>query len=988
MRRIRPTHGVALLSIALAIVALLIAPVGVFSGSSPAVVSSASAKGAAHEGTVSAAEGMAGARPGIAVTAGARVYQTLSSPFVGVQQDARIAADPVNGTVYAISTASSLLTAYNGTTGALLRSILLSNDTTDAVGTDIALDNLSGNLYVSMYSDTPAGVDGFLAVLQASTFHWVANISFASSTVPNFFPYRELFDYRTNQLLVENYSTQDVFAVNVTSNTIATFLPIGCYGSAPLGCTSEWGMFWMDAAIVGWIAIVPSGSSYCVSIDVAADLALDTVAEGINGTLNGFLMGPGVFSNLTNDTYFLNASGNGTLAAYNQSGTYFGFASEGAAIPLALVSDPATGWLVLAAENETLPGDQLYGISPVTGLVYWVTDNGSLPWYNGITDLAVFDASNGTGYLTTSGADSTSAAELLLLPAVGPPYAVVVTTYQSTPQDSFSIASDPDTGLFYEVDSEPNELVAVDETTGAIAWIVPFPGGDEGEWVTVDATAAAVYVAGAGGVWAYSATTGASLGTLSLPFSPQYDAIGFGQLLYLTDTANETIQVYSVASGPGTFTWFATLQLAADSDPCSLAASPVAEVAVDLSCGLGPIAQIDTVAAHGTVLNVSGSPDGYAADFNATGALFVGNDTDGAFGVQVYSAGTWAKASLLPSPVAVEFLDFDPLLNAVLVGNYSAGPAGPLALLNATTGAVLATFHTPGELGYLAVDPTSGALGATTTSDETFLANLLATPSAASGLAAHGGNTTLNVSWSAATGPSGYPVTSYDVYTSSSASGPWTSAGTSTTTSSTVTGLTDGTTYYATVRAVGGSGTGPSATPVSGVPLGVPYPPSAVTTGATTTSSIALTWQAPSNTGGAAITGYTVLYATSSSGPWTSDAAGTATSATVSSLSSGTTYYFEVEAANSVGTSHPSASANAPTTHSGSNGLLGSGSGGSNWLWIGIAVVVIIVVIAAVALLMMRKGKTGSAGSSGPGTPPTGATGGPESPPAPPPGAA
>jgi hypothetical protein len=986
MRRIRPAHGVALLSISLAIVALLIAPVGILGGSSRATNTAAAPAAASHSAAASRGSSAPSAGPALAVTAGNRVYQTHASAFPGVSQDARIAPDNATGIIYSVSTSTSLVTAYNSTTGVLLRSTLLSNDSVDAVGMDIAYDNISGALYVGLYYNTVNGSVGFIAVLDAATFHGITNISFADSGVPTFLPYRELFDYRTNQLAVENASTQDTFTVNVTTNTLATFLEVPCSEPSDTGCTSYWGMFWMDAANVGWLLILPSGAGYCYSIVLQTNLTYDAVEPGINDTVNGFLFGPGAFSPLTDDVYFMNATGNGTLAEYNQSGFYLGEASVGAAAPYAMVTDPSTGWLVLAAGNSSGYGDQLYGISPISGVVFWETSNSSLPWYVTITELVPFDAPNGTGYVTTAGTTSASTSELVLLPPTGPPYAVVVTTYASIPDDWFSVAADPATGMFYEVANNPDELVALQETTGAVAWVAPFPGAVDGQWAAVDATDGVVYVAGTDAVWAFSVTTGTLLGTLVLPFTPYYDAFGFGHLLYLTDVGNETIQAYSTAGGPGTFAWFATIQLAALSDPCSLSASPVAEVVADLSCGFGNIAQIDTVASHGTVLNVSGNSNGYAANFNATGALFVGNETYGGYGVQVYSAGTWAKVRFLPAPFAVNALDFDPLLNALLVANGSAGPQGPLALINATTGATLAMFRVPAPLGYPAVDPATGALVTTSGSGEALLANLVALPSAVSGLVVHGGNASLNVSWTAATGPSGFPITSYDVSTSASALGPWTSAGTATTTSTTLPGLTDGTTYFVTVRAVGASGMGPSVSPVSGVPLGTPYPPSGVTTGATTTSSVALTWQAPANTGGASITGYTVLYATSSSGPWTSLAAGTTSSTTVSSLSSGTTYYFEVEAANSVGTGHPSSAASASTTHSGSGGLLGSGSGGSSLLLIGVGIVLVILVIAAVAFVMMRKGKTG--GSGAPATPPSGAVGGTESPPAPPPGAA
>ncbi|MFI5414670.1 MAG: fibronectin type III domain-containing protein, partial [Candidatus Lutacidiplasmatales archaeon] len=893
MSRFRPTRSAVLVTIALALVALMIAPVGALSvahmGTAPlhptaqrAAVSERAASpvfGAHRDGATSQF-----GKPALNVPAGNRVYQTQWSAISGDSQSGTIATDLATGTVYSVSDVSALLSAYNGFSGAPLRSTQLANDSTGARGVGIAFDNLSGNLYVAMIASST----GYLTVVHAATFAIVTNISFAATTVPLFNPGQLLFEWRTNQLLAENQSTQDIFAINTTTNTVATFLQIGCNGYAPSGCTSGFGMFDMNSSI-GWIVVVPSGSSIAVVLSPSADPLSDAVAGSINGTAPGFLFGAGTFSNATGLTFFMNYTGDGTIAAWNFTGGFSGSALTGTGSAYALVSDPASGWLVLSTYNGAGFGDQVDLVSDFSGTVVATTSNASLPANDVITELAVFDAPNGTGYVTTASGFGPHGAELVLLLPATPPYGVVVTTYRSISSTMGDVVADPLTGLVYELQIGPNQLVAVSETTGQVAWTTPIPAGEAGNWLAVDAADSVLYVAGTVDTWAFSTTSGALLGTLATPWDPQDDAYGFGHLLYLTDSGNSTMQVYSTAGGAGTFVWTASLQLAIGSVPCSASASPVAEIVVNLACGLGHnLAQIDSVAAKGTIANVSGSPSGWAAEFNATGALFVGNDTFGNYGVEVFAAGTWAPLRFLPSPVPVEYLDFDPLVNGVLVGAFSAAPTGPLALLTATTGAVLATFHTPGTMGGLGVDQTDGTLVATSGGGQSFLANLLALPSAVSGLAAHAGNTTLNVTWTAATGPTGFPITSYTAYTSASATGPWTSAGSSATTSISVTGLTDGTTYYVTVRAVGGSGTGPSVAAVSGVPTGVPYPPSAVTAGTTTTSSIALSWVAPANDGGVVVTGYTVLDSKSATGPWTSVATGSGTTATVSSLSAGT----------------------------------------------------------------------------------------------------
>jgi titin len=73
--------------------------------------------------------------------------------------------------------------------------------------------------------------------------------------------------------------------------------------------------------------------------------------------------------------------------------------------------------------------------------------------------------------------------------------------------------------------------------------------------------------------------------------------------------------------------------------------------------------------------------------------------------------------------------------------------------------------------------------------------------------------------------------------------------------------------------------------------------------GSPANASVSLYWSAPSSSGATGISGYVVQYATSPYTSWTtaSSCTGTATTCTVSSLTNGTPYEFEVAAVNSVG---------------------------------------------------------------------------------------
>ncbi|HEY0492053.1 MAG TPA: fibronectin type III domain-containing protein, partial [Candidatus Dormibacteraeota bacterium] len=172
------------------------------------------------------------------------------------------------------------------------------------------------------------------------------------------------------------------------------------------------------------------------------------------------------------------------------------------------------------------------------------------------------------------------------------------------------------------------------------------------------------------------------------------------------------------------------------------------------------------------------------------------------------------------------------------------------------------------------------------------------TPGLATGVSATPGNTQATVTWSAPADDGGSPITSYTVNTVGG--GPTVTTADGTTLSATVTGLANGTAYTFTVVATNAAGNSSASTASAAVTPGATAPaaPTAVM-GTPGDGQATVSWTAPSDDGGSAITGYTV---TASDGT-TATAGGSALSATVSGLTNGTPYTFTVVATNGVGNS-------------------------------------------------------------------------------------
>lgn len=181
----------------------------------------------------------------------------------------------------------------------------------------------------------------------------------------------------------------------------------------------------------------------------------------------------------------------------------------------------------------------------------------------------------------------------------------------------------------------------------------------------------------------------------------------------------------------------------------------------------------------------------------------------------------------------------------------------------------------------------------------------------------------INLSWNAPSDNGGSAITGYQIESSTDSGSTWSTIVSNTGSTSTTysnTGLTPNTAYTYRVSAINSVGTSSpsnvtSAT-TSAAPT-VPQPPTGLSATAISSSQVNLSWSAPSNNGGSAITGYMVERSQDSGNTWSTISSNTGSTSTIysdSGLGASTAYSYRVSAINSVGTSSPSNVASATTS--------------------------------------------------------------------------
>ena len=201
-------------------------------------------------------------------------------------------------------------------------------------------------------------------------------------------------------------------------------------------------------------------------------------------------------------------------------------------------------------------------------------------------------------------------------------------------------------------------------------------------------------------------------------------------------------------------------------------------------------------------------------------------------------------------------------------------------------------------------------------------------PAMPTGMVVAPGNNEVTVTWNTVAG-----VTSYNIYRSTSQGQQGTKVGASSTLSYVDSTALNGVTYYYEVTAANAAGEGPVSAQSTGVtpamPITVPAPPTGVNAVAGN-GQVTVTWTAATGS-----TSYNIYRSTSQGSQGTKIGASSTASYTDTTVVNGTTYYYEVTAANAAGES-PTSTQSAPATPGGPAAALAKRLGRPNRFLVGL----------------------------------------------------
>ncbi|CAN2226769.1 Listeria/Bacterioides repeat [Candidatus Nanopelagicaceae bacterium] len=324
-----------------------------------------------------------------------------------------------------------------------------------------------------------------------------------------------------------------------------------------------------------------------------------------------------------------------------------------------------------------------------------------------------------------------------------------------------------------------------------------------------------------------------------------------------------------------------------------------------------------TAAANATSCAVGGLTDGVAYTFTAVATNVIGNSSSSGASSSVTSAGTASAPTSISgtvgngsSTITVSGANANgsPITGYTVQAYDSTGLAisGKTCSITAPATSCQITGLTNGSEYTFTATATNG-VGTSAASAPSATVTPAGVPSAPTGVTATSGTGKVTVEWTAPAA-NGAAITSYTAQAydpdGNAVSGATCTISAPSTSCDVSTNLAAGTAYTFKVTATNAAGTGSASTASSSAAINAaPSAPRNVT-GTASNGSVAVSWDAPSDSRGSAVTGYTVTaYTAGNIAAGTCTAVAPTETCSVTGLTNGQPYTFKVTATNGIGTS-------------------------------------------------------------------------------------
>ncbi len=666
------------------------------------------------------------------------------------------------------------------------------------------------------------------------------------------------------------------------------------------------------------------------------------VGTSVNGYFDGYCEGTAYpNSNFTVSGTISHSNGvspqTSQYVIWGASGNYFSYTVNWVFPgPQTLVASSGNSQISLSWQNSSNNG-----YSPITNYkIYRSTSSGTetllatLGNVNSYTDNSVTIGQIYYYYITyvSNFGESATSNEVSATPSTHNTSGDTVTATIQVGNGPTGVAANSDTNKIYVANHRSGTISVIDGSSNSVIATV----SSEGDAITTNPATNMIYASSGSAVYVINGSNNnvantigiSNNGFLGIAVNPNTNKI------YVLDNGGIQVIDGSTNSITGSITGWPS-----NYEPGGVAINPITNTIYVsgglICCGPGPsqYASKTLFVINGSTNNVMGNvtvgtlPEGITVNPN-TNKIYVANFESNS--VSVIDGVTNSLVGSITVGTNPQYVAVDPYTDKIYASNIGSNT---VSVIDGSSDTVLDTLSVGSWPQGVAVNTNTNVIYVANENSNTVnvingnTSGTSTVPSSPQNLQTTSGNAQVSLSWSAPSSNGGSPITNYNVYrgTSSGSETLLTAAGN--VTSYTDNTVTNGQQYFYKVTAVNSVGESVSSNEASATPTApttAPSAPTGLVATMTSSSQINLSWTAPANNGGSAVTGYMIERSTDSGITWSTIVSNTGSTATAyndTGLVASTTYTYRVSAINSVGTSSPSNTASATTSTTMTTGI-------------------------------------------------------------------